>query len=152
MISIPREDVIVLLEAGYIYLAMKKYKEAKQVFEGVCALVPEHDVPQVALANLYFSQEKFLEAVRVLRSAVKDKPDSAYAHSHLGEAYLFYDKMDLAREHLEKASALEPQASEQNGEFARSLIKLMDAGYNPTQLRKASKKRSASLSQETSAE
>lgn len=135
MIDVPRDDLVIMLEAGYIYLAMKKFKEAKKVFEGVCTLAPKHDVPQVALANVYFAQGKFLESIRTLKKALKDNPDSAFAYSHLGESQLFYNKRDEAYESLRKASELEPEGK--SGDFARSLIKLMDDGYNPKEFRKS---------------
>lgn len=135
MIPVARDDLVVMLEAGYIYLAMKKFKEAREVFEGVCILAPKHDVPQVALATVYFSQSKFLESIRTLKAALKDNPESAFALAHLGESQLFYGKRDEAYESLRKAAAVEPNGK--SGDFARSLIKLMDDGYDPKKLKKA---------------
>lgn len=137
MIQVPRDDIIIMLEAGYINLAMKKFKEARSIFEGVCELVPKHDVPQVGVANVFFAQGKFLETVRVLKQTIKDNPTSAYAYSHLGEAYLFNNKRDDALETLKKASDLEPTKEGRSGEFARSLIELINLGYDPAQHRKA---------------
>ena len=96
MIDVPREDVIVMLEAGYIYLAMKRFKEARTVFEGICELAPKHDVPQVGVANVLFAQGKYLEAMRILKKAIKNNPNSAFAYAHLGEAQLFHGKKDAA--------------------------------------------------------
>jgi predicted Zn-dependent protease len=135
MIDVPRDDLVIMLEAGYIYLAMKKFKEAREVFEGVGILAPKHDIPQVAIANVYFAQSKFLESIRVLKQALKDTPRSAFAYSHLGESQLFYGKRDEAYESLLLASEMEPGGK--SGDFARSLIKLMDEGYDPKILRKA---------------
>lgn len=138
MIDVPRDDLVTMLEAGYIYLAMKKFKEAKEVFEGVGLMAPKHDIPQVALSCVYFTQCKFLEAIRVLKQAIKDNPNSAFAYSHLGESQMFYGKRDEAYESLRKASGLEPTGK--SGDFARSLIQLMDSGYDPKVLRKAHEK------------
>ena len=78
-----------MLEAGYIYLSMGRFKEAREVFEGVSVLVPKHEVPRVALANVLFAQKKFLNAIRVLKEAIRLNPKSSFAFSHLGEALLF---------------------------------------------------------------
>ena len=59
MIHVERDDLVILLEAGYIYLAMRKFTEAKNIFEGVSVLAPKHDIPIVAIANVYFAQTKF---------------------------------------------------------------------------------------------
>lgn len=141
MIDVPRDDLVTMLEAGYIYLAMRKFKLAREVFEGVIVLAPKHDMPQVALANVYFAQSKFMESIRTLKQALKDNPTSAFALSHLGESQMFYGKRDEAYEALRQASEIEPQGK--SGEFARALIKLMDEGYDPKVLREAHKKAEA---------
>lgn len=146
MIDVPRDDLVIMLEAGYIYLAMRKFKEAREVFEGVATLAPKHDIPQVAMANVYFGQAKFLESIRTLKQALKDNPDSAFVLSHLGESQLFYGKRDEALESLRKAGEIEPDGK--SGDFARSLIKLIDEGYDPKALREAHKRAEAKLKTE----
>lgn len=138
MIDVSRNDLVMMLEAGYIYLAMYKFKEARLVFEGVATLAPKHDVPQVAVGNVLFAQGKYLEAIRVIKQAIKDNPKSAFAFAHMGEALLFYGKYDEARKCLEKASQLEKGGK--SGDFARSLMKLMDQGYDPVKYREDHKK------------
>lgn len=140
MIHVQRDDLVVMLEAGYIYLAMQKFQEAKDVFEGISTLVPSHEVPQVALSNVYFAQAKFLESIRTLKAALKGHEDSAFVWAHLGESQLFYGKKSEAIESLNKASTLEPKG--QSGDFARSLLKLIDEGYDPKKLRDGHKKNS----------
>lgn len=139
MIDVPKDDVILMLEAGYIYLAMKRFKEARDLFQGVCELTPKHDVPRVALANVFFAQGKYLECIRTLKAAIKDKPDSAYAHAHLAEAQLFYGKKEDAIKTLEKT--LELGTVSENGvkDFVENLKKLIADGYDPIELRKAFK-------------
>lgn len=139
MIDVSRDDIIVMLEAGYIYLAMKKFKEAQTIFEGVCELAPKNDVPQVAVGNVYFARGKYLEAIRKIKQAIKDNPSSAFAYSHLGEAQFFYGKKEDALKSLEKASELEPTPEGRSGEFARSLIDLINMGYDPEEFRKYAK-------------
>lgn len=142
MIDIPRDDLVLMLEAGYIYLAMGKLSEAKQVFEGLIALAPTHDVPVVALGNVLFAQKKYLQAIRVLKDAIDVNPESAFAHAHLGEAYLFYGKRDDASKALAKAVSLDPKGA--TGEFARSLGALIEQGYDPVKFKEESKKEKAS--------
>lgn len=138
MIDVPRDDLVLMLEAGYIYLAMGKFSEAKQVFEGIMALSPKHEVPRVALANVFFAQKKYLPAIRILKEAIELNPKSAFAHAHLGEAFLFYGKKDQALEALGQVSSLDSEGKA--GEFAHSLIELIHTGYDPAQLRLSSTK------------
>jgi tetratricopeptide (TPR) repeat protein len=139
MIDVPREDIIVMLEAGYIYLAMKKFTEAKQIFEGICELAPKHEVPLVGVANVFFAQGKYLEAIRILKKTITSNPESAFAHAHLGEAQLFYGKRKDAQSNLTKASELDPGDDGKSGEFARSLLGLIDLGYDPKEFKKVFK-------------
>lgn len=134
MIDVQREDLVLMMEAGYVYLAMRKFQEAKDIFEGVNVLAKKHDIPQVGLANVYFAQGKYMESVRILKNATKETPDSAFAFAHLGESLLFYGKTDEAKQALEKASELEKEGS--SGDFARSLLQLIAEGYDPVKLRK----------------
>jgi hypothetical protein len=50
---------------------------------------------------------------------------SAYAHAHLGEAYLFKLKKNEARIHLHKAIELDPRGD--FGKLARTLLEFTDA-------------------------
>ena len=138
MIEVVRDDIVIMLEAGYMYLAMQKFKEAKKVFEGIIAITPKHDIPKVALSNVYFSQSKFLEAIRTLKQAIKDNPESAYAYAHLGESQLFYGKKDDALKSLNKA--LELDEEENVKDFTQSLIELIESGYDPKAYKRAFKK------------
>lgn len=138
MIDVARDDLVLMLEAGYIYLAMGKFSEARQVFEGLVALAPKHEVPQVGLANVFFAQKKYLPAIRTLKEAIRLNPKSAFAFAHLGEAFLFYGKKEEAVKALGYASKLEPRGKA--GDFARSLAGLVGEGYDPVKLRRESPK------------
>ena len=142
MIDVPRDDLVLMLETGYIYLAMGKFVQAREVFEGISALAPKHEVPVVAQGLVMFAQKKFLPAIRLLKEAVGLNPQSAFANAHLGEAYLFSGKKEEARKFLEKASNLEP--SGKAGEFARGLKQLMEKGFDPIKLKITSPKKKAS--------
>lgn len=129
MIEVPTEDLRVMLEAGYLYLAMRRFKEAKEVFEGVCVLAPESDVPLVALGNVSFVEAKFNDAIKVYKKALDLVPKSAFAKAYLGEAMFFNNQKDEAIQTLEEASKMDPHGK--SGEFARSLIDLIRKGFNP---------------------
>ncbi len=139
MIEVPTEDLRLMLEGGYLYLAMQRFKEAKEVFEGVCALAPESDVPLVALGNVSFVETKFDEAIKTYKKALELVPNSAFAKAYLGEALFFNNKKTEAKAVLEEASKMDPHGK--SGDFARSLIELIDKGFDPQMKdKKASKK------------
>lgn len=129
MIPISRDDLIVLMEGGYIYLRTGRFEEAREVFEGVAVLAPESDVPLVAMGSVYFAQFKFDQAIRVYKKALTLRPDSAFARAYLGESLFFNGKKETAIKELEKASGLDPQGK--SGDFARALLGAIQQGYTP---------------------
>ena len=130
MIQVPSEDLRILLESGYLYLGMQRYKEATEVFEGVVALAPKSEVPLVALGNVYCVQARFDQAIKTYKEALEVEPQSAFATAYMGEALFFKGEKDKAVEVLEKASKMEPDGK--SGEFARSLLDLIKKGFTPT--------------------
>ena len=81
MIPMPREDLIVMMEGGYIYLRMGRYEEARDVVEGISVLAPDSDIPLVALGGVFFAQMKYDQAIKTYQRALKIKPDSAFARA-----------------------------------------------------------------------
>lgn len=138
MIDVPVDDLRLMLEAGYLYLAMRRIKEAREVFEGVALLAPNSDVPRVALGNVFFNEGKYSEAIKSYLKTVEEFPESAFAVAYLGEAYLFGNQPDKAKESLTKASHLDPNGK--SGDFARSLLDLMKKGFNPSNIQPAPQK------------
>lgn len=129
MISVPSEDLRILLEAGYLYLGMLRYDEAQEVFEGVVALAPNSEVPMVALGNVFCVQGEFDQAIKTYKKALKIDGKSAFALAYLGEAMLFKGDEQGAQEKLNEASKLDPDGP--SGDFARSLIALIEKGFTP---------------------
>lgn len=126
LIEVPQGEVGLLLESGYLYLEMQKYKEAEEIFTGVAALVPHSEVPLICLGNLHFSQGRFERALKFQRDALKRNPDSALAQAHMGEALLFMKKKGEAKAALEKAIEMEPDGDA--AAFASSLLDGIAAG------------------------
>lgn len=134
MIDSRKEDLIVMMEAGYIYLAMQKFAEAKATFEGVSVLAPKTAVPIVALGNVYFSQCQYARAIRTYKKALEVDSESAFAKAYLGESYLFDGHKDNAVKCLEDAIAMDKEGT--TAPFARSLLDLIGKGFDPFQLTK----------------
>lgn len=133
MIKMDREDLVIMMEAGYLYLRMGKLKEAQEVFEGVQILVPESDVPWVALGSLCFGQYRFDQAIKHYQKALTLQPGSAFAHAYLGEALVFKGDTETGMKSLEKASLLEPTGK--SGDFARALMEGVKEGFIPPKVR-----------------
>ena len=129
LVEIPRDYLILMMEIGYVLLAMQRFEEAFEVFEGVHHLAPNSDVPRIAMGNTYSAQEKFDEAIREYKKALKIVSDSALAHAHLGEAYLMKNDKTKANDFIQKAMDLDPNGK--SGAFARQLMDAMEKGLLP---------------------
>lgn len=126
LIEVPQTEIALLLEAGYLYMEMQKWKEAEEIFSGVVALVPHSDVPLICLGNLAFGQGQYQRALKFHKEAAQKLPTSALAHAHQGEALLFLNKREDAKKMLDKAVELEPDGAA--ADFARSLLDALAAG------------------------
>ena len=114
------EELALLMEAGFICRDSNQFQEAREIFEGVQALLPQNEVLDVALGTVEFHQGRFDSATRYYLRALEKNPRSAYAHAHLGEVYLFKMKQEDARQHLKTAISLDPRGD--FGRLARSLM------------------------------
>lgn len=121
LISVPKQEVVAMLEAAYFLMRLQRYHEARDIFQGVSALVPESDIPCVGLGNVYFAEGKFDLAVKEYERAIKREPKSALAYAHLGEAFLFQKKRDDALQAIKKAISIEPNGLP--AKFAKELLK-----------------------------
>ncbi len=119
IVPVAQKDVVLLLEVGYLYMELGKNDEAKEVFEGITALVPHSEVPHMALGHLYFAMGRFNPALKCHQTAAGLNPQSAAAHASVGETLFFLRKPDEGMIHLDKAIAADPDGS--GGEFAKAL-------------------------------
>ena len=124
-----REHLVLLLEVGYIYVGMQRFKQARQVFEGVQLLAPKSDVPVIALGGVAFCEGDFKKAIQYYQKALKIDPESIFARAYLGEALLFLGKADEAQVHLKAVQKADPQGPA--GNFANSLLQALAQGFEP---------------------
>lgn len=132
MVPMAREHLALLMEAGYVYLGMQRFKEAKEVFEGVAVLKPESEIPLVALAGVSFCKGKLKEAIQTYQKALKINPASLYAKAYLGESYFFDGQKPEALRLLKEVSRQEPKGP--IGDFARALLEAIERGFTPETL------------------
>ncbi len=132
MIDIDRKHLVVMMEAGYVYLGMQKYKEAYNVFEGVAALAPDSDIPLVALGGVDFCVGKFANAIKWYKKALKMDPTSIFAKVYIGEALFFLGKREEAVATLEEVGREDSKGGA--GEFARALLGAINQGFTPRML------------------
>jgi tetratricopeptide (TPR) repeat protein len=131
MIELEKEHLGAMMEAGYIYMNMRRFREARELFEGLAILAPESELPYVALGNCDFCDGKVAKAVKHYKKALKMSPDSAFARVYLGEALFF------AGEKEEALGLLKDVARGTEGganDFAKALLEAIDKGFDPSRI------------------
>lgn len=97
--------------AGLNYVALGRDEEAERHLRK--AIAPGHnskgDDARIDLGSFLFRQGRLDEALKVLESANKAKPDSARANLELGRVLLQAGRLEAAVMHLQKAITLSPQ-------------------------------------------
>lgn len=126
LIDLPRRDVALLLETGYLLMEFRKFKEAEEVFTGVSVLLPKSEVPHMALGNLFFSQAKFDQAMKAHQKAHDLRPEVGLPLAHLGECLFALHRYDEGEKALDKAIALEKDGP--TADFARNLKEARELG------------------------
>lgn len=129
LVPVARQQAMILLEAGYIWMDMGKFDKAKDVFSGAAVLMPKSEVPQLALGALEFSQGRHDKALQAYRAAQRLAPNSSLPRAHAGEALLFMGKVPEATKELKAALELEPESD--GAQLAQALMQAKDAGALP---------------------
>lgn len=129
LVPVAKQQAMILLEAGYIWLDMGKFDKAKDVFTGAAALMPKSEVPHLALGALEFAQGRHDKALQAYRAAQRLAPHSALPRAHAGEALLFLGKVPEAMKELKSAMDLEPEGDA--ARLAKALVEAKDAGVLP---------------------
>ncbi len=119
------DEILFLMESGFIQRDAKRLQAARETFEGVRVLCPQSEMPDIALGTVSFAEGNIDEAITRYQAALTKNPSSAFAHAQMGEACLFKKDQDTARQYLEKAVELDPRG--EAGNLARSLLDLAKA-------------------------
>ncbi len=129
LVPLERQQAMVLLETGYLWLDMGQFDKARDVFAGAAALMPKSEVPQLGLGAVEFAQGRHDKALQAYRSAQRLAPQAALPRAHAGEALLFMGKVPEALKELKAAMDLEPDGDA--AKLAQSLIQAKEAGILP---------------------
>jgi len=121
-----------MMECGYILVGMQRFKEARQVFEGVTVLAPDSEIPMVAIGSVAFCEGKFKEAVKCYQRALKQNAGSQFARAYLGEALFFLGDTPAALVELNAVAAQDVDGKA--GIFAIALRDAIGQGFTPTML------------------
>jgi Flp pilus assembly protein TadD len=115
-----REEIGFLMEASLIYRDSGRFAEARQVLDGIRALLPHNETASVMLGTVSLQEADFDGAARQYKQALDLNPRSAHAFAHLGELEILRLNKEQATQYLKEAIRLDPRGV--YGAFARNLL------------------------------
>lgn len=110
-----------LLESGYLLKDLGRYAEARDVFLGVAALLPDQPLPQTALGSCLLAEGRVDEAFRHLQAVRERFPDDPMVMVQIAEVLIW--KKDLAGAKTLLQQALEKDPRGPAAGAARSWLK-----------------------------
>ncbi|WP_035351848.1 tetratricopeptide repeat protein [Edaphobacter aggregans] len=121
-VQAPVKDVMLMLEAGCVYRYAGRFREARDIFQGVRALLPTREVADLALAGVSVDERKLDEAEAHCRRALELNSSSAAAYAQLGEIQLLQNQRTNAIRSLQRSMEISQNGPTAN--LAKSLLKL----------------------------
>ena len=118
------EELRVILESGFVLREAGRLDDADAVFRGALELLPDSDVPRVALGTVELQRGRFAEAQALCEEALRVRPESLYARVHRAESLLFQRRREEAEEELREIADSEPDSP--HARTARALLEAAD--------------------------
>lgn len=106
---------------GNIYFDQNRIQEAREQYEEVLALRPDHPGALFNLGNTYLKTGDLREAVIKYYKALEFDPGFARGHFHLGRILVVLDQKEQALHHFIRAVELDPDFTEARQELIRVL-------------------------------
>ena len=121
-LQVPVKDVKLMLEVGCVYRYAGRFREARDIFQGVRAMLPTHEVADLALAGVFMDEGKLDEAEAYCRHALELNRVSAAAYAQLAEIQLLKNNSAGARQSLQKSMEISPSGPAAT--LSRTLLRL----------------------------
>lgn len=118
------EELRVMMESGFVLREAGKLDDAESVFRGVIELLPDSDVPRVALGTVELQRGRFDLAQAAYEEALRAKPESLYARVHRAEAMLFQKQREDAE--VELREIIETDPASPHSRTAQALLEAAD--------------------------
>ena len=118
------EELRVILESGFVLREAGRLDDADAVFRGALELLPDSDVPRVALGTVELQRGRFDRALEACDEALRRRPESLYARVHRAEALLFQRRREEAEAELR--AVISADADSPHSRTARALLDAAD--------------------------
>jgi len=128
--GVPQQMLFDIAERGYLKFKSGRFKEAENIFKGLCILDHKTAYYHTALGAIYQKQEKFFDALAEYTVAVELDPEDVTAYVNRGEIYYMLGLDDEPILDFDAAIKLDVQGKDPWANRARFLKKqiLTDLG------------------------
>jgi uncharacterized protein HemY len=124
--QVSAKEIALMMEVGHLCRYARRFREARDIFQGVGAFLRVRDTADLALAAVAFDEQKFDEAEMLCRRVLGNDSRSVAAYTQLAEIHINRGEITGARSILKTARELRP---------AEPLASLVSALQRYTELR-----------------
>ncbi len=119
--GIPQAMLLDIAEQGYLKFKSGRFKEAEDLFKGLCVIDHRTAYYHTALGAIYQKQQKTLDALAEYTCAIEMDPNDITAYVNRGEIFFNCGYLDDAPKDFEKAITLDPEGKDPWANRARHL-------------------------------
>ena len=122
--KIPTKEIALMMEVGHLCRYARRFREARDIFQGVGTLLNVRDTADLALAAVAFDERKFDEAETLCRRVLNNDKRNVLAYAQLAEVLISSNELSDARKVLKMARDLRP--AEPVASFVNALQRLAE--------------------------
>ena len=113
-----------MMEVGHLCRYARRFREARDIFQGVGTLLRGRDTADLALAAVAFDEQKFDEAETLCRRVLNNDRRNVSAYAQLAELHISRNEMSDALNLLKVARDLRP--AEPVTSFVNALLRFTE--------------------------
>jgi tetratricopeptide (TPR) repeat protein len=114
---IPAKEIALMMEVGQICRYARRFREAREIFQGVALLLHVRETADLAIAAVACDEHKYDEAESLCHRVLTANRRSVAAYAQLAEIQILRKDIEAAKNSLRLAHDLRP------GEPLSSLVK-----------------------------
>ena len=105
-------DPVMMVNAGFIYVRLGKFKEAIELFEAAKGAkeIADHEDYYVNLGYSYAKRKRYMDAIEALRRGIELDPTAVDPQYFLGIVYLWANQKDAAIKQQKVVEKIDPEA------------------------------------------
>jgi predicted Zn-dependent protease len=123
-VKVPTKEIALMMEVGHLCRYARRFREARDIFQGVGTLLRGRDTADLALAAVAFDEQKFDEAETLCRRVLNNDRRNVSAYAQLAELHISRNEMADALNLLKVARDL--RAAEPVASFVNALLKFTE--------------------------